>query len=87
MNTVIADSFYKSLAKLTREEQNRVRETVFLFLENPKHPSLNMHRLERVKTKGFWSLYVNKDIRIIIYQHPEVGYILAYTGHHDDAYR
>ncbi|BDG19028.1 DNA helicase [Thermus thermophilus] len=87
MNAVIADSFYKSLAKLTREEQNRVRETVFLFLENPKHPSLNMHRLERVKTKGFWSLYVNKDIRIIIYQHPEVGYILAYTGHHDDAYR
>lgn len=87
MNAAIADSFYKSLAELTREEQDRVRETVFLFLENPKHPSLNMHRLERVKTKGFWSLYVNKDLRIIAYQHPEVGYILAYTGHHDDAYR
>jgi len=87
MGVAIADSFYKSLAKLTREEQDRVRETVFLFLQNPRHPSLKMHKLEKLKTKGFWSLYVNMDLRIILYEHPQVGFILAYVGHHDEAYR
>ncbi|WP_448568974.1 3'-5' exonuclease [Thermus sp.] len=87
MSVAIADSFYKSLAKLTREEQDRVREAVFLFLQNPRHPSLKMHKLEKLKTKGFWSLYVNMDLRIILYEHPEVGFILTYVGHHDDAYR
>ncbi len=86
MNVAVADSFYKSLSRLTREEQDRVRETAFLFLQNPKHPSLKMHKLEKLKNKGFWSVYVNMDLRIILYEHREVGFILAYTGHHDDAY-
>jgi len=87
MSVAIADSFYKSLAKLTREEQDRAREAVFTFLQNPRYPSLKMHKLEKLKTKGFRSLYVNMDLRIILYEHPEVGFILAYVGHHDDAYR
>jgi mRNA-degrading endonuclease YafQ of YafQ-DinJ toxin-antitoxin module len=87
MNAAIADSFYKSLSKLTSEEQNRVRENVFLFLQNPKHPSLKMHKLEKLKTKGFWSAYVNMDLRIILHEHAEGGWVFAYTGHHDDAYR
>jgi len=86
VNVAVADSFYKSLSRLTREEQDRVRETAFLFLQNPKHPSLKMHKLEKLKNKGFWSVYVNMDLRIILYEHREVGFILAYTGHHDDAY-
>jgi len=86
VNTAIADSFYKSLAKLTREEQNRARETVFLFLQNPKHPSLQMHRLSKIKRKGFWSLYVNDDLRIILYEHPDGAYVFVYVDHHDDAY-
>lgn len=87
MNAAIADSFYKSLSKLTSEEQNRVRENVFLFLQNPKHPSLKMHKLEKLKTKGFWSAYVNMDLRIILHERAEGGWVFAYTGHHDDAYR
>lgn len=87
VNTAIAESFYKSLSRLTQEEQDRVREAVFSFLENPKHPSLKLHKLEKLKTKGFWSIYVNMDLRIILSEHAQVGWIFAYTGHHDDAYR
>ncbi|MGC8904897.1 3'-5' exonuclease [Thermus sp.] len=83
MNVAIAEPFYKSLSKLTREEQDQVRETVFLFLQNPKHPSIKWHKLRK---KGFSSIYVNLDLRIILYEGREV-YILVYVDHHDDAYR
>ncbi|WP_347240591.1 hypothetical protein [Thermus sp.] len=81
MNVAIAESFYKSLSELTREEQDQVRETVFLFLQNPKHPSIKWHKLRK---KGFSSIYVNLDLRIILYEGREV-YILVYVDHHDDA--
>lgn len=87
VNIGIADSFFQSLSKLTREQQNQVRKAAFLLLQNPQHPSLKMHRLEKLKAKHFWSAYVDRDLRMILYEHPEVGYILAYVGHHDEAYR
>ncbi|KGQ21516.1 3'-5' exonuclease [Thermus filiformis] len=81
------DHFFKGLEALSREEQNRVREAVFAFMQDPKHPSFKLHRLEDIKTDRFWSARVSKDLRLILYHHPEMGWIFAYVGHHDDAYR
>jgi len=86
-NVVLADHFLKSLGTLTREEQARVYDAVFAFIQNPRHPGLSLHRLDKVKTKGFWSIRVSLDLRMILYQHPEGLWVLAYVGHHDDAYR
>jgi hypothetical protein len=45
--TGISEHFYKSLSKLNQNEQTQVQRTVFDFLQNPLHPSLKLHRLER----------------------------------------
>ena len=84
--TGISEHFYKSLSKLNQNEQTQVQRTVFDFLQNPLHPSLKLHRLERLGNGNFWSAYVNMDLRIILYKHQKLGWVFAYVGHHDDAY-
>lgn len=87
MQQAITNDFLKALANLTSTEQELVLDTVNLFAQNPLHPGLKLHRLDKLKNKGFWSIYVNKDIRIILYKDSSGPWILAYVGHHDDAYR
>ena len=44
----IADTFTDSLAKLTGEEQKAVKTAAFDLQLNPAHPSLQLHKLEKV---------------------------------------
>ena len=81
----IADSFTASLAKLTAQEQKAVKTTAFDLQMNPAHPSLQFHRIERAKDDKFWSIRVNRDIRLIVHKTAS-AMLLAYVDHHDDAY-
>ncbi|WP_205668625.1 type II toxin-antitoxin system RelE/ParE family toxin [Ammoniphilus sp. CFH 90114] len=51
-----------------------------LLAENPKHPSLEVHRIKG--TRNLWEAYVNKDIRLI-YEHEGDTFVLVAIGHHD----
>ncbi|QVL30250.1 DEAD/DEAH box helicase [Telmatocola sphagniphila] len=81
----IADTFSNSLAKLTGEEQKAVKTTAFDLQLNPSNPGMSFHKLDRAKDKNFWSVRVNKDIRVIV--HKTTGsLLLCYVDHHDKAY-
>jgi len=82
----IADSFTDSLAKLTSVEQGAAKTAAFDLQTNPSHPSLRLHKLDKVKDKRFWSVRVNDDIRIIVHR-TDGSLMLCYVDHHDDAYR
>lgn len=85
MPLLIASTFTDSLARLTGQEQKSVKTTAFDLQLDPTAPGLSMHRVERAKDPDFWSVRVNADIRIIVHKTGD-SLLLAYVGHHDDAY-
>jgi superfamily I DNA/RNA helicase/mRNA-degrading endonuclease RelE of RelBE toxin-antitoxin system len=81
----IADTFTDSLAKLPGQDQKAVKTTAFDLQMNPAHPALQFHRIERAKDSSFWSVRVNRDIRLIVHR-TEQSMLLCYVDHHDRAY-
>jgi len=85
MPTLLADSFITALARLTNEERKQAKLTAFELQSNPNQPSLQFHRIDRSKDPNFWSVRVNRDIRIIVHKRGD-SLLLANADHHDDAY-
>lgn len=86
MPTILADSFTTSLAKLNNQEQKQAKLTAFDLQTNPDQPGLQFHRIDKSKDPNFWSVRVNRDLRIIVHK---LGSSLAlvHVDHHDDAYK
>ena len=82
----IASSFSKALGKLSVREQSAAKITVFDLQQNPAAPGLRFHRVEGSKDPHFWSVRVNRDIRVIVHK-TEDNVLLCYVNHHDDAYK
>ena len=81
----IADTFTDSLARLTGDEQKAVKTTAFDLQINPANPGMSFHRIDKAKDKNFWSVRVNRDIRLIVHK-SEQSLLLCYVDHHDNAY-
>ena len=85
MNFRIAETFTDSLARLNGQEQKAAKTTSFDLQMNPAHPGLTFHKLSG-RDPNFWSVRVNRDIRLIVHKAGE-DVLLAYVDHRDDAYR
>jgi mRNA-degrading endonuclease YafQ of YafQ-DinJ toxin-antitoxin module len=70
---------------LTGDEQKAVKTTAFDLQLNPANPGMSFHKLDKAKDKNFWSVRVNRDIRLIVHR-SEASLLLCYVGHHDEAY-
>lgn len=86
MNFRIADTFIDSLAKLRGAEQKAVKTKAFDLQLNPANPGMRFHRLSAVKDPNFWSVRVNRDIRLIVHRSAS-SLLLCYVDHHDKAYQ
>ena len=86
MNFRISDTFTDSLARLTGSEQKAVKTTAFDLQMNPAQPGLKFHRVDRAKDPNFWSVRVNRDIRIIVHRTSK-NLMTCYVDHHDNAYK
>jgi superfamily I DNA/RNA helicase/mRNA-degrading endonuclease RelE of RelBE toxin-antitoxin system len=82
---LVARTFVSALAKLAEQQQKAVWETIGELQANPNAPGLQFHRLTRPRDPDFWSVRVNDDLRIIV--HKASAHLLAYAGHHEDAYK
>lgn len=85
MNLLLADTFNTALGKLAADEQRSVKLTVFDFQQNPDNPGHSFHRVDRAKDKDFWSVRVNRDIRLIVHKRGD-NLLVCYVDHHDKAY-
>ena len=81
----IAATFTAALARLGATEQKAAKTTAFDLQMDPAAPGLKFHRIDRSRDPHFWSVRVSGDLRIIIHK-TEASFLLAYVGHHDDAY-
>lgn len=82
----LADTFTQSLARLTGDEQKRVKQTTFDAMADQTGAGLSFHKLDKARDKNFWSLRVSSDIRIIVHK-TENSLLFCYVDHHDDAYK
>ena len=55
------DRFTQAYGKLPLEIQKRFDKKIKLFKSNPRHPSLNIHRVKKVS--DIWEAYVTKSYR------------------------
>ena len=81
----IADTFTDSLSRLTTDEQKAVKTTAFDLQLNPANPGMSFHKLDKARDKNFWSVRVNRDVRLIVHK-TQSSFLLCYVDHHDDAY-
>ena len=81
----IADTFQDSLVKLTGAEQTAAKTTAYDLQTNRANPGLQFHRLQNTRDPNFWSVRVNRDLRVIVHQ-TDASFMLCYVDHHDDAY-
>lgn len=81
----ISDTFTDSLSRLASDEQKAVKTSAFDLQMNPASPGLQFHKIEKSKDKNFWSVRVNKDVRLIVHK-TNASLLLCYVDHHDKAY-
>jgi hypothetical protein len=81
----IAETFTAGLARLNGQEQKAVKTTAFDLQLNPTSPGMQFHRVDQARDPNFWSVRVNRDIRIIVHK-TAASLLLCYVDHHDAAY-
>ncbi|MGI4748227.1 MAG: 3'-5' exonuclease [Janthinobacterium lividum] len=81
----IADTFTAALARLESQEQKAAKTTAFDLQMDPSGPGLQFHRIDRSRDQNFWSVRASRDLRLIVHK-TAASFLLAYVGHHDDAY-
>ena len=84
MTLLYASTFTKALDRLTTAEQKQVKITAFDLAQDESGNGLSLHRVEAAP--GFWTARVSQDIRIVLHKDGDHT-LLAWVGHHDDAYR
>lgn len=81
----LANTFHRSLDRLTSAEQMATKTVVFDYMADPSRPGLSLHRVDRARDKGFWTIRVNRDLRIVVYKQNQKS-VFCFVAHHDDAY-
>ncbi len=78
----------KELRRIKNTDSNlykRIEKHLDLFIKNPKHPSLRIHKLSG-ELKNVWSLSISRSIRMI-YVSDEKGIYFTDIGTHDQVYK
>lgn len=87
MKTILfSPTFQKKLKTITRMDKklaDKILKQLKLFQNNPRHPSLRLHKLTG-NMKNTWSLSVNMHFRLIFIDDTE--FYFFDMGMHDDIY-
>ncbi len=76
----------KKIRKKDKKLANRVEKQLSLFQNNPKHPSLRLHKLTG-NFENRWSISITINVRMVYLKLEEnVAYFIA-IGTHDQVYR
>ncbi|MEK7522567.1 MAG: type II toxin-antitoxin system mRNA interferase toxin, RelE/StbE family [Patescibacteria group bacterium] len=88
MNIYFSQEFIKNYRKITKKNvqlKKKIKIRLSVFRENPKHPSLRLHRLKGKMIED-WSISVQSDLRII-FTYVLGGILLVDIGNHKEVYK
>ena len=80
MKLAFTKIFVREYRKLPEETQKAVDKQLELLMENPKHPSLNLKKMQ--DPRGIWECRVTYSYRFT-FQIEDDTYILRKVGTHD----
>ncbi len=63
----------------------RIQKQLYLFINNPHHKSLRLHKIKRHDKLNIWSISIDKGYRML-YEENEIIYFFD-IGTHDEVYR
>lgn len=87
MNFFFSSGYVKAYRKIIKKKPHlhkKVKEKLRILKQNPRHPSLKLHKLESGPYKN-WSISIEKDIRIL-FSYVKNGIVLVDIGKHDEVY-
>lgn len=77
--------YVNEIKKKNPQLLKKVNKQLRLFKENPKHPSLRMHKLQG-DLSNTWSITIERNIRMIYYfSNNKIVFFLI--GTHDEVYK
>lgn len=79
----------KELIKIAQKDKKlveRIEKQIALFEENPKHPSLRMHKLSG-ELDAMWSISITMSIRMVYIVVDEDNALFVKIGTHEQVYR
>jgi hypothetical protein len=79
-----SSTFTDALGRLTQSEAGASTLAALRLADAEAGKGLSLHRVD--SAPGFWTVRVNRDIRIVLHKQGEQT-LLAWVGHHDEAYR
>jgi len=85
MDARLSESFKEEFIKLTKRDlklRKKITEKIDLVSRNPSHPSLRLHK---ILSSGYWSVSVDKSIRILLIFKKDFLYLI-HIGTHDQVY-
>ncbi len=85
MRIAKAKQFEKQYKKLPAKLQKQFADRLVLFLDDKRHPLLNVHSLKGEYT-GLWSFNVTADIRVVFDDSHKEVLILVAIGSHSELY-
>lgn len=87
MNVHYGVRFLRSFRRITRKDngviKDKSKKQLQLFLDNPKHSSLRLHKLTGKHDE--WSMSIDRSMRLTFQYVPD-GILLIDIGTHDQVY-
>ena len=80
MKLLLTERFRRDYSRLPTAIQDEVEEKLDLLLKNPRHPSLQVKKMQG--TAGIWELRVTQGYRLT-FQIERGSYLLRKVGSHD----
>lgn len=74
---------YKKILKKYPNLSEKVDKQLELFITNPKHPSLRLHKISG--KQKYWSISLTGDLRIL-FSYIKKGILLINIGTHEEVY-
>jgi len=75
---VLTERLREDFRALPTEIQKKLKKQIKFLAENPKHRSLQIHRVEGTR---YWEFYINVAYRCVFRQEGNVYYLLAVGPH------
>lgn len=88
MRIRFSDDVIKELRKISRKDRKlniKIEKQLSLLSQNPKHPSLRLHKLTG-KLQNLWSISITKSIRMTYLQKQDEVHFTD-IGTHDEVYK
>ena len=89
MKTKISPLVQKEIINIQRKDKklaNRIEKQILLFEENPKHPSLRVHKLSGNR-ENMWSISITMSIRMVYLLIDDDEAIIIKIGTHEQVYK